>query len=102
MTHTLPSAVASAPADDSRVRASSTGRLTGLDLARGPAILRLLAGPLRSRPVHGRPARQAAGDAAWPLGDAAHRMVRLFALTRTRVVVLYPLHTATEPARLIT
>ena len=91
MTHTVASVVASAPADDTRFCASSPGRLIGLDLACGPAILGMCAAHVGPDPsVGGRPGR---------LPETARgRSATLF----RRGSLEYLLHTATEPARLIT
>ncbi|WP_327677023.1 hypothetical protein [Streptomyces sp. NBC_00467] len=89
MTHTVASVVASAPADDARFRASSTGRLIRLDLAPDPALPGMFAAHFG--PVRGRPNGPVAGSGARPLGD-----------TFRRGSLEYLLHAATEPARLIT
>ncbi|MET8249642.1 acyltransferase family protein [Streptomyces sp. NPDC005202] len=83
MTHDAPSTVPSAakPADDSPFRASSTGRLVGLDLARGLAILGTFA-------AHVGPEPSVGGPSGWFLEVARGRSAALFALLAGFTLVL--------------
>ncbi|MER7661560.1 DUF418 domain-containing protein [Streptomyces sp. NPDC096193] len=81
MTHAVPSVVASAPADDSPFRASSTGRLIGLDLARGLAIFGMFAAHIGPDPSVG-------GPLGWLLEAARGRSATLFALLAGFTLVL--------------
>ncbi|MFE0454185.1 DUF418 domain-containing protein [Streptomyces sp. NPDC058914] len=83
MTHNVSSAATTAatPADDSALRPSSAGRLVGLDLARGLAVLGMFA-------AHVGPEPSAAGPLGWFLEVARGRSAALFALLAGFTLVL--------------